>query len=114
MNKSEIRRLKRVRSKVKKYNHGNRPIIYINISNKNISAQLIDSYSANVLVYISSIGDKKIKGTGIEISKKIGGLFAKKCIDKKIKDVVFDKGSKSYIGRVKSFADSCRESGLNF
>jgi large subunit ribosomal protein L18 len=114
MNKATLRRLNRVRSKIKKYNHGNRPIIYINISNKNISAQLIDCDSANVLVHASSKSNETKKGSGIEIAEKIGELFAKKCIEKKIKDVVFDKGCKSYIGRVESFANSCRKAGLNF
>ena len=43
-----------------------------------------------------------------------GKDIAKKAIEKKIKNVVFDRGGFLYTGKVKAFADSARESGLKF
>ena len=47
-------------------------------------------------------------------SKKVGELLAKKAIDKKINEVVFDRGSYAYKGRVESVAQGAREGGLKF
>ncbi len=80
MNKSTLRRLKRVRSKIKKYNHGNRPIIYINISNRNISAQLIDCDSANVLVHASSTSDRTKKILVLKLHKKLVNYLLKNAL----------------------------------
>jgi len=41
-------------------------------------------------------------------------LIAKKCIEKEIKDVVFDRNGFIYHGRVKAVADAARNGGLNF
>ena len=45
---------------------------------------------------------------------KVGSLLAERSISKRIKKVVFDKGSYSYHGRIKALADSARKSGLEF
>jgi len=46
--------------------------------------------------------------------RKLGKVVAKKCIDKKISEVVFDRGGYKYHGKIKAFADSAREGGLKF
>lgn len=83
-------------------------------SNKHFYAQIIDDKKAVTLV---AAGEKELdnaKMTKIEKAQELGKLLAKKAIAKKIKDVVFDKGSYRYHGRVKAFADGAREGGLNF
>lgn len=113
LNKYERRKL-RVRSKIDKNNKGNRHKIVVARSNKNFHAQLID-LQGNVVVSFSTLGFKdKEKLNGIEKAKKTGQEFAKLCKDKKVTKVVFEKGVYNYNGRVKAFAESCRESGLEF
>jgi len=57
---------------------------------------------------------KDITGTKIERARIIGSEIAKVALDKKIKKVVFDKGSYAYHGRVKALAEGAREGGLDF
>ena len=40
--------------------------------------------------------------------------MAKKCLDKGIKSVAFDKGKYKYHGIIKIFAESARNAGLDF
>ncbi len=40
--------------------------------------------------------------------------MAERALEKGVKDVVFDRGSYIYHGRVKALADAAREAGLNF
>lgn len=113
MNKTKIRRLNRNRSKVKSNNLANKPRVVVFVSNKNISAQLIDA-NGNVLQSYSSAHLSSFKGTGVEKAQEVGKKFSEACLKADHKSVVFDKGARSYAGRVKSFAESCRNSGLNF
>ena len=48
------------------------------------------------------------------LSKAVGKLLAERAQQKGIKDVIFDRGSYIYHGRVKALADAAREAGLNF
>jgi large subunit ribosomal protein L18 len=54
--------------------------------------------------------------TGADISapKLVGKLVAERAAAAGLKDVVFDRGSCLYHGRVKALADAAREGGLNF
>ena len=54
----------------------------------------------------------KVNGGNIEGAKAVGVDIAKKCIDKKIEKVVFDRGGYLYHGRVAALADAARENGL--
>ncbi len=81
-------------------------------SNKYLYAQVIDKSGAKV---IASATSKQYEGLNkTQAAQKLGEDFAKIVIDKKIKDVVFDKGSYKYHGIIKAFADSARKGGLNF
>jgi large subunit ribosomal protein L18 len=81
-------------------------------SNTNFSAQIIDDSIGNTVASVSSI--KVNKKINIEIAKEMGVLIAKEASKKSIIDIVFDRGNYQYKGIVKAFADSARESGLNF
>ena len=48
------------------------------------------------------------------MSVRVGALVAQRAIEKGVKDVVFDRGSYIYHGRIKALADAAREAGLNF
>ncbi len=106
----------RVRNNIKKRNRSSRAKISVFRSNKNIYAQLID-VSGKVLHSFSStvLDEKELKGAkGLDIAKLVGTKFAEGCVKKGVAEVVFDKGSYQYGGRVKALAESCRAAGLKF
>lgn len=82
-------------------------------SNRYMYAQIID-LSGNTLIGVS---EKALKITEklvpIERARKVGAEIAKLAKEKKINEVVFDKGSFAYHGRVKAVAEGAREGGLN-
>jgi large subunit ribosomal protein L18 len=76
-------------------------------------AQIIDDEKKMTLCALSDTkinsGKEAPKGT---LAKQLGIELAKKALEKKIKKVVFDKGSYAYHGRVKAVAEGAREGGL--
>jgi large subunit ribosomal protein L18 len=85
-------------------------------SNAHIYAQVIDDVEGVTLVSASSI-DKELKlekGSNKEAATQVGTLIAKRALDKKIENVVFDRGGYLYHGRVKALAEAAREAGLKF
>jgi large subunit ribosomal protein L18 len=109
--KNIIQRSKRTRSNI----HGTeqRPRLSVSISNKHVSAQIINDDTGTTLAHVTTVNSKHV-GTMIEKSKLIGVEIAKKAKAKKINKVSFDRGAKQYHGRIKSLADSARENGLEF
>lgn len=83
-------------------------------SNVKIYAQIIDDKQGITLVAVNESELKDGGKTRVERAGALGELLAKKAIDKKIKEVVFDKGAYKYHGRVKSFAEGARKGGLVF
>jgi len=60
------------------------------------------------------LGDK-VKGlTKTEQAKLVGGLLARRALERGVKKVAFDRGGYKYHGRVKSLAEAAREGGLEF
>jgi len=110
------RRAQRVRTRLRKQANG-RPRLSVFRSSKNIYAQVIDDENGVTLAAASTLeGDKKakVKGSDKDAAAKVGALVAQRAIEKGVKDVVFDRGSYMYHGRVKALADAAREGGLNF
>ncbi len=92
------------------------PRLVVYRSNTNIYAQVIDDVKGVTLVSASSI-DKEMKlanGSNIEAAKQVGALVAKRALEAKIENVVFDRGGYLYHGRVKALAEAAREAGLKF
>ncbi len=88
-----------------------RPRLIVNKSNKFIYAQIIDR-NGNVVV---SSNDMKIKSwTKSERAKQVWLDLAKKSLDKKVEEVVFDRNWFLYIGRVQMLAEGAREGWLKF
>ena len=84
-------------------------------SNRYIYAQIIDK-KGDTLVSVASksiLREKDEKGK-IDNSYKTGKLLAEKAKDKKIKEVVFNRGGYRYHGRVKALAKGARDGGLKF
>ena len=105
------RRHKRVRIKLSGSSVRPRLSVYRSLSH--IYAQLIDDVSGKTL---ASAKDTEIvkKATKSEKSAEVGKLLAQKAVKVGISEVVFDRGSYKYHGRVKALADGAREGGLKF
>ena len=107
------RRHLRVRRKIS--GTAERPRLCVYRSNSNIYAQIIDDVAGNTLVSASTLDKEvKTKHANKEAAKEVGALIAKRATDKKIVDVVFDRGGYIYHGVVKELAESAREGGLKF
>ena len=116
LNKS-IRKRFRVSNKVKRVATNGRFRLSISRSAKNISAQIIDDMKKVTLLSASSVekdlkSQEKINKT--ELSKLVALKLAKKAQEKKITKIYFDRGSYKYHGRVKAFAETLRENGMEF
>jgi large subunit ribosomal protein L18 len=97
---------------------GERKRLSVFRSSKHIYAQLIDDDQGATLVAASSLEDAALEGlksgASVAAAKAVGKLIAQRAREKGIKDVIFDRGSYLYHGRVKALADAAREAGLNF
>jgi large subunit ribosomal protein L18 len=111
--KARLHRHKRIRGKIS--GTAERPRLCVFRSTNNIYAQIIDDVKGVTLVQASSL-DKTITGKGgnKEAARAVGKLVAERAAEKKIVDVVFDRGGNIYHGRVKELAEGAREGGLNF
>jgi len=104
------RRKIRTRSKIS--GTAARPRLSVHRTLKHISAQLIDDTKGNTLVAVTDLEIKK--GTKTEKAIEVGKLIAQKALDKKVSQVIFDRGAFRFHGRVKALADAAREAGLKF
>ncbi len=107
------RRKLRIRSKIK--GTTTRPRLSVYRSSKHISAQIIDDQKQVTLVSATSINLKNSKKlTKTQAAQAIGEKIARKASLKKIQQIVFDRGSYQYHGRVKALAEALRKGGLKF
>ena len=109
------RRAQRTRIRLRKLANG-RPRLSVFRSSKNIYAQIIDDQRGVTLAAASSLegAEAKQKGSDKDAAARVGALVAQRAMEKGVKEVVFDRGSYLYHGRVKALADAAREAGLNF
>ena len=110
-------RTRRTRAKLSKVANG-RPRLSVFRSSKNISAQIIDDAAGKTLASASSLdetlrGDLK-KGSDSAAATSVGKALAERAKKAGVSDVVFDRGSYRFHGRIKALADAAREAGLNF
>lgn len=115
--KTVLRRQQRVRRALGKVANG-RPRLSVFRSGKNIYAQIIDDTQGRTLASASSL-DKEIRdsiknGGTKDAASIIGKQIAERAKSAGVTDVVFDRGSYLYHGRVKALAEAAREAGLNF
>ena len=112
---STERRAARVRRAVRKAANG-RLRLSVFRSSKHIYAQVIDDLKGETLASASSMEKEMREKTGanIDAAKAVGKLLAERAVKNGVKEVVFDRGSYLYHGRVKALADAARESGLSF
>lgn len=105
-------RRKRIRAKI----HGTaeRPRLNISISNRHVVAQLIDDDGGRTLGYVSTLAKTAPKATMTEKAAWVGEQIAAVASKKKIKTVIFDRGTRIYHGRLAALADAARNKGLEF
>ncbi len=115
--KGIARRKGRTRFAVKASAHG-RPRLSVFRSGRHIYAQVISDAEGKTLAAASSMdeGMKAVakKGTTKDTAAKVGKLLAERAGKAGVKEVVFDRGSYIYHGRIKALADAAREAGLSF
>jgi len=111
------RRRDRIRKKLGARDN-TRPRLSVFRSLSNIYVQVIDDAKGVTLAAASSLEKDlkaKLKGGGNkDAATAVGKLVAERAVKAGVKDVVFDRGSYRYHGRVKALADAAREGGLNF
>ncbi len=86
-------------------------------SNLYTYAQIIDDQKRRTLVAVSEKMlklDSAKKSSKTEKARLLGQLLGEKAVAKKITEVVFDRGSYKYHGRVKALAEGARAAGLKF
>lgn len=88
-----------------------RPRLAVFRSNKFVYAQLIDDVSGTT---VAAADSRNEKGARREAATTVGTAIAKAAADKKITEVVFDRGGFRYMGVVAAVADAARAGGLKF
>ena len=93
-----------------------KPRLAVFRSHKHIYAQLIDDENGITLAASSTL-EKNLNFTSTstkEAAYLVGQDLAKKALQKEITSVVFDRGEKPYLGRIKNLAEGARADGLIF
>lgn len=101
----------RVRAKVSGTTE--RPRLTVTISNKHVSAQLIDDVKQTTVVAATTIGTKQT-GSLADQAALIGAEIGKKAKKAKVTTVVFDRNGRQYAKRLAALADAARKEGLVF
>lgn len=110
-NNLRLHRKRRIEAKIR--GTAKRPRLSVFRSLKNLYTQVINDENGKTLVAAGLQEIKKSKND-IARAKEVGKLLAKKCLEKKISEVVFDRSGYKYHGKVKAVADGAREGGLKF
>lgn len=113
---ARLNRKARIRKKVS--GSAERPRLSVYRSLSHIYAQVIDDDAGRTLVAASTLSPE-LKDALADLdkkaaAKKVGELLARKCQEKQITAVVFDRNGLVYHGRVAAVAEGAREGGLQF
>jgi len=104
-------RQNRVRSKIS--GTAERPRLTVTVSNKHVSAQIIDDVKQHTLAASTTVGTKQT-GSLSDQAAFVGTEIAKKAKKAKINTVVFDRNGHKYAKRLAALADAARKEGLEF
>ena len=92
-----------------------RPRLAVFRSARHIYVQVIDDLQNKTLVGTSDLALEGLDEDDKKASaKRVGAAIAKKCLEKGIDKVVFDRAGFKYHGRISALADGAREAGLKF
>jgi large subunit ribosomal protein L18 len=110
------RRRARVRERVQGTDE--RPRLSVFRSDRHIYAQVIADGARKTLLAVSTLSPElraQLKKTqNVDAAKQVGLLAARRCLEKGITQVVFDRNGFVYHGRVRAVAEGAREGGLKF
>jgi large subunit ribosomal protein L18 len=110
------RRRERVRARLRGTDE--RPRLSVFRSDKHTYAQVIADSANKTLIAVSTLSPDlrgQLKKTGdVSAAKQVGLLAARRCLEKGIARVVFDRNGFVYHGRVRAVAEGAREGGLQF
>lgn len=107
----KARRRARVRSRISGTEA--RPRLTVHVTNRHITAQLIDDTKGVTLGYVTSV-KANTKGTMTERATQVGKQIAEVAKKQTIKTVVFDRAGRLYHGRIHALAEAARAAGLEF
>nr|YP_011006699.1 50S ribosomal protein L18 [Hedophyllum nigripes]WAM63844.1 50S ribosomal protein L18 [Hedophyllum nigripes] len=95
-----------------------KPRLAVFRSNKHIYAQVIDDSCSKTIISCSTleleVKAKCDKTSNKLASKIVGEIIGTRLLEQNIKEIIFDRGKKSYHGRIKELAEGARLVGLNF
>ena len=94
-----------------------RPRLCIYRSGHHMYGQVISDESGKTLVAVSTLSSEFGEGkktADVDAAKEIGTLIARKCQEKGISQIIFDRNGFLYHGRVRALAEAAREAGLQF
>ncbi|HPF30790.1 MAG TPA: 50S ribosomal protein L18 [Candidatus Saccharibacteria bacterium] len=104
-------RKKRIRSKI--IGTTERPRLSVSVSNKHVSAQLIDDIKQCTIISSTTVGTNQT-GTITDKAIYVGSDIAKKAKKVKITKIVFDRNGRLFARRLNALADTIRKEGLEF
>jgi large subunit ribosomal protein L18 len=110
--RTRAKRAVRTRSKVR--GTAERPRLTVFRSNRAMWAQVIDDRTGRTLAAASTVNLTEEGLSKTDAATKVGKLIAERAKAAGVEQVVFDRGSYLYHGRVKALADGAREGGLDF
>ena len=111
--KIKNRNLRAARVRARVTGTAERPRLTVTISNKHVSAQLIDDVKQHTIAAATTVGTKQT-GTMTEQAALVGADIAKKAKKAKITTIVFDRNGRKYAQRLAALADAARKEGLQF
>jgi large subunit ribosomal protein L18 len=116
--KQRLGQLRHWRIRKKVIGTKDRPRMSVCFSNQNIHVQFIDDKTGATLASASTVhkdmpNREKLSGN-VTSAKSVGTKAAEAAKSKGISQVVFDRGTARYHGKVKALADAAREAGLKF
>lgn len=113
---TKVRIRRRIRRKLR--GTAERPRVYVFKSNRYIYTQAVNDENGSIMAAASTLEKdfkadlKNFKNVGS--CEKLGALMAQRLKEKKIGQIVFDRGVYPYHGRIKALAEAMRKSGLDF
>jgi large subunit ribosomal protein L18 len=114
--KARLKRKLRIRRRVA--GTPQRPRLSVFRSKKHIYVQIIDDTTGQTIVAASSLEKQIREGQSFEnkvaMANYIGKIVGARALEKKVKNIVFDRNGYLYHGRVKAVSDGAREAGLDF